>query len=235
MKEGELSHFIQRLAPTWDFTVNISMDWNSTQKRLIIFTRYPEPGKTKTRLISHLGAEGAASLHRQMAEHTFAQVQKLRDEHQLSVEVHFTGGNPQLMQDWLGSEVVYQTQSEGDLGMRITSAFRAAFTSGIDSAVIIGTDCPGLNSQLMTQAFQELYPYDLVLGPAKDGGYYLIGLRRLIPELFTGISWGTAEVLQQTVNIAKNLNLSVANLPLLADVDYPEDLSVWRQVISNLA
>ncbi len=199
-----------------------------TTECLIIFTRYPEPGNTKTRLIPVLGAEGAATLQRQMTEHKLAEVNQLLTFYPLSVEVHFAGGNEQLMQEWLGSSLVYRRQSEGDIGDRMASAFQASFAAGMTAGVLIGSDCPDLNASLMAEAFQLLRQHDLVLGPALDGGYYLIGLRRLIPELFTGIPWSTAEVLQQTITIAKRLGLAVAKLPLLSDVDRPEDLSVWK-------
>jgi rSAM/selenodomain-associated transferase 1 len=201
----------------------------SAKECLILFTRYPEPGKTKTRLIPLLGAEGAATLQRQMTEHKLAEVNQLLTFYLLSVEVHFAGGNEQLMQEWLGLNWVYRRQSEGDIGDRMASAFQASFAAGMTAGVLIGSDCPDLNAPLMAEAFQLLRQHDLVLGPALDGGYYLIGLRRLIPELFTGIPWSTAEVLQQTITIAQRLGLAVAKLPLLSDVDRPEDLSVWKQ------
>lgn len=190
----------------------------------IVFTRYPEPGKTKTRLIPALGEEGAANLHRQMAEHTLAIIREVQNFHLLSVEVHFVGGNSNLMQNWLGADIVYRNQVEGDLGWRMMSAFQTAFNSGMESVVIIGTDCPELTAKIIAQAFDQLNRYDLVLGPATDGGYYLIGLRRLVPELFKGINWGTSEVLRKTVAIAIYLNLAVAYLPPLSDVDRPEDI-----------
>ncbi|GET37568.1 TIGR04282 family arsenosugar biosynthesis glycosyltransferase [Microseira wollei] len=196
-----------------------------SRERLIIFTRYPEPGKAKTRLIPVLGAEGAANLHRQMTEYTISQVRQLQTEHFVSIEVYFTGSDRAAFQNWLGSDLIYHSQGEGDLGSRMAQAFEAAFTSGIDSAIIIGTDCPSLNSELIAEAFQKLDQNDLVLGPATDGGYYLIGLRRLIPELFVGINWGTSEVFQKTVEIANNLKLAVAYLTFLSDIDRPEDLA----------
>lgn len=200
-------------------------------EHLIIFTRYPEPGKTKTRLIATLGAEGAATLQRQMTENTISQVRKLLQQRPLVGEIHFAGGNQSLMAQWLGSDLVYQPQGSGDLGERMARALSTAFSSGAESAVIIGTDCPGLSAAIIAKAFNYLhYDCDLVLGPALDGGYYLLGLGRFVPELFTGISWSTAEVLSQTANIAKQLNLSVAYLPQLADVDRPEDLPVWEQM-----
>ncbi|MCA1993701.1 MAG: TIGR04282 family arsenosugar biosynthesis glycosyltransferase, partial [Coleofasciculus sp. S288] len=169
------------------------------KERLIVFTRYPEPGKTKTRLIPLLGAEGAAKLQRRMTEHTLTQVKELQASYPVSVEVHFSGGTQQLMQDWLSCEFVYREQSQGDIGQRMASAFQTSFTAGMTRVVIIGIDCPDLKAQLMAKAFYAIAQHDLVLGPAEDGGYYLIGLRRMIPELFTGIRWSTAEVLPQTL------------------------------------
>ncbi|HEY9852963.1 MAG TPA: TIGR04282 family arsenosugar biosynthesis glycosyltransferase [Leptolyngbyaceae cyanobacterium] len=196
------------------------------KKTLIVFTRYPEPGKTKTRLIPVLGAEGAANLHRQMAEYAIAQAKQLTSSHQVSVEVHFTGGNLNLMRSWLGNDIIYQPQIEGDIGLKMSAAFKAAFNQNINYVSIIGSDCPKLNYQLISQAFDSLLQHDLVIGPATDGGYYLIGLSRFIPELFKGINWSTAEVFQQTIEIAARLNLSVAYLPKLSDIDRPEDLAI---------
>jgi hypothetical protein len=99
----------------------------------------------------------------------------------------------------------------------------------MNRVVLIGTDCPDLNNQLISQAFDSLKSHDLVLGPARDGGYYLIGLRRLIPELFAEITWSTAEVLSQTQSIAQNLELTIAYLPLLSDIDRPEDLLILNR------
>ena len=202
-------------------------------ERLILFTRYPEPGKAKTRLIPALGAEAAADLHRQMTEHTLAQVKPLQQNRSLTVEIWFAGGDRTRMQSWLGSDVTYQPQPEGDLGDRMAQAFQTAFDGGMKSAVIIGTDCPELTDALLTEAFQALPQTDLVLGPAADGGYYLIGLRRLVPDLFKTIAWSTDRVFQQTVDIANNLNLSLTTLPTLTDVDRPDDLPVWERVTAQ--
>ncbi|MDY6803020.1 MAG: TIGR04282 family arsenosugar biosynthesis glycosyltransferase [Cyanobacteriota bacterium] len=193
---------------------------------LIIFTRYPEPGKTKTRLIPALGAEGAANLQRKLTEETVAKARELSSVFPVSVEVRFAGGNLSLMESWLGSNLQYREQDSGDLGDRMAGAFQTAFNSGIQRGIIIGIDCPGLNGEILRQALEKLEQNDLVLGPAEDGGYYLIGLRRLIPELFRGINWGTAEVREKTVAIAQNLHLAIDYLPLLPDIDRPEDLSL---------
>ncbi|MFN6485483.1 MULTISPECIES: TIGR04282 family arsenosugar biosynthesis glycosyltransferase [unclassified Nostoc] len=205
----------------------------NSKQHLIIFTRYPEPGKTKTRLIPVLGTVGAANLQRQMTEYTIFQVQELQKAIDISVEVRFTGGDLQLMQDWLGLDLVYQFQGEGDLGLRMARSLFDAFQSGAEKVTIIGTDCPGVNTQILATAFEKLQAFDLVLGPAIDGGYYLIGLRQSIPELFVNIKWGTAQVFQTTVDIAQKLNLSYVNLSPLADVDRPEDLPIWEQALAR--
>ena len=205
----------------------------NSKQHLIIFTRYPEPGKTKTRLIPALGTVGAANLQRKMTEHTIFQVQELQKAIAISVEVRFAGGDSQLMQDWLGLDLIYQSQGEGDLGSRMARSLFEAFQSGAEQVIIIGTDCPGVNAQILATAFENLYTFDLVLGPALDGGYYLIGLRQPIPELFVNIEWGTAQVFQKTLDIAQKLNLSYVSLSPLADVDRPEDLSIWEQALEG--
>ncbi len=196
---------------------------------LIIFTRYPEPGKAKTRLIPVLGAVGAAQLHRRLTEsmlqRLLAAAQELRVR--LSIEVWFAGGNEELMRQWLGEEVVYRSQGEGDLGERMARAFAAAFAQGMERVAIIGTDCPDLGPLLIAELFQRLQGGSkVVLGPAIDGGYYAIGLRRFLPELFQGISWSTDKVLQQTLDKANVLCYEWQLLPELGDIDRPEDL--WR-------
>jgi uncharacterized protein len=197
---------------------------------LIVFTRYPVPGKTKTRLIPALGAAGAADLHRQMTESTLAQVRQLRTDG-VAIEIHYAGATADReLADWLGADLVYRSQGDGDLGERMALSIETALQAGHDRVIIIGTDCPGLTTDILQLAFEQLHDRDLVLGPAIDGGYYLIGLRRFMPELFVGISWGTSTVRQQTIEIATELGLSMGDLPLLADIDRPEDLPLWKQL-----
>ncbi len=191
-----------------------------TANCLIIFTRYPEPGKTKTRLIPALGELGAAQLHRRMAEHTVQQAKAVS----CPIEVWYVGGTKELMQDWLGTDLRYQEQPAGDLGDRMCAAFRSAFEQGYRSVIIIGTDCPGITTALLAQSFAELQNQVVAIGPAIDGGYYLIGLQRLVPELFQGITWSTATVFAETLAIIDRLQLSIWRLPPLPDIDLPADL-----------
>ena len=203
-------------------------------KRLIIFTRYPEPGTTKTRLIPLLGAKGAADLQQKMTEHTLLQVKKLLIRHELSVEIRYEGGNKNLMQTWLGRDFEYRPQGTGDLGRRMKCSFEDAFKSGASEAVIVGTDIPELTHGIIQKAFNILKQKNMVLGPAKDGGYYLIGLQKnslsqAITELFSGINWGTGDVLEETIKIAHNAGLNFSLLDVLKDIDHPEDIMVWER------
>jgi rSAM/selenodomain-associated transferase 1 len=191
---------------------------------LIIFTRYPEKGKTKTRLIPVLGAKGAADLQRRMTEETITKARILQSKIKVDIEVYFTGGNEQLMSAWLGDNLVFKKQREGDLGEKMQAAFANAFNNGNKRIVLIGIDCPKLNPTILEKAFDCLSNNDLVIGPARDGGYYLIGLNTLISDLFQGINWGSSTVFQQTKNIASKLALRLHYLPILQDVDRPEDL-----------
>jgi hypothetical protein len=207
----------------------------SIRERVIVFTRYPEPGKTKTRLIPVLGPEGAANLQRQMTEHTLARVRELARKRSVSIEVRYEGGSERLMGWWLGQDLSYCHQGSGGLGARLTRAFHDAFETGMERVVITGADCPGLTAEVIERAFAALRHSDVVLGPAYDGGYYLIGLRRPTPELFAGVSWGTGDVLKQTRQIIERLGLSSVLLEPLDDVDRPEDLPSWEREVQRLS
>lgn len=214
--------------------------------RLIIFTRFPEPGKTKTRLIPHLGAAGAAQLQKEMTEHTVRQACRTG----AAVEVRHEGGTPEQMREWLGSDLAYAGQGEGDLGERMERAFADHFRAGGTRVVIVGSDCPSNDWTNMAAAFQTLADSDCVVGPARDGGYYLIGLNhpairgrrpRLqqsavvggvddpARRLFHDIDWGGEKVFKQTISAAAGL--SVKTLGMLGDVDRPEDIPPRISVI----
>jgi len=197
---------------------------------LLLFTRYPEPGHAKTRLIPRLGPHGAANLQRQLTQHVLSQVTTFQRQYAVSTEIYFAGGSLAQMADWLGEEWQYRPQHGQDLGARLMMSLQQTYARDRAGMVIIGCDCPGLGVQQLTHAFQQLKSHEIVLGPALDGGYYLIGLQHPVPELFQNIAWGTDRVLQQTLKIASSLKLSVSCLEWLNDVDRPEDLWVWEQI-----
>lgn len=199
-----------------------------------MFTRYPEAGKTKTRLIPELGPSRAAVLQRRMTEHILANLQAWQGHAANALEIHFTGGTLDQMQFWLGPHRTYQSQAEGVLGQRLHQAFCHGLGHQFERMVIIGADCPSITSQHLDLAFQQLTGCDLVLGPAHDGGYYLVGLSRPCAALFEDISWGTSQVFAETMAIATRHQLSLATLSPLHDIDRPEDLASLPQPLAQL-
>jgi len=209
-------------------------------ERLIVFTRFPEAGKTKTRLIPALGAKGATCLQRQMTEHIIAAAAQVSNRPGLTIEVYHEGGNTGMMQRWLGPQFTYRLQGTGDIGRRMLRAFEDTFQDGIAAAVIVGSDIPEISADIIQQAFEGLQKHDLVLGPARDGGYYLIGMNNTIPaqtypRLFEDINWGTDQVLSQTLQTARESGLRFILLESLGDVDRPADLHIWQEVKKTAA
>ena len=199
---------------------------SSNHRGIIIFTRFPVPGLTKTRLIPALGPEGACRLQRELTEKVVAQVQQLKKSYPLMMEIHFSGGSRKLMAEWLGRNLEYEIQGAGDFGARMRRAFQKGFRKGWKQVVLIGSDLPDLTPSIIRESFERLADHDLVLGPARDGGYYLIGLKTPRPELFSNsIVWGTGEVLKNTLTMTDRLGLKTALLTMLRDVDRPEDLT----------
>lgn len=207
---------------------------SSYKNRLIVFTRYPEAGTTKTRLIPVLGAEGAANLQRKMTEHTLEKVKTASTSDEITVEIRYDGGNEVLMARWLGSNFKYTSQGGGDLGYRMNRAFEDAFIAGATASVIIGTDIPNITGADIQKAFDALRQQHMVLGPAEDGGYYLIGLQKApyfngVENLFRGMNWGERDVFYKTLHAARELGLKVSILDQRRDVDWPEDISIWER------
>lgn len=192
---------------------------------ILLFTRYPEPGKAKTRLIPALGPERAATLHRTLAERMIHLLRRTRIVTGCHFTVCHTGAPEGEFRDWLGNGISLEPQSEGDLGTRLTAAIQASLHRGHDRVIVIGADCPELDVSHFTTAFKSLANHPMVIGPAADGGYYLLGLRApLHRELFEGIDWGTGAVLQQTHAAAQKLGFQPAQLATLHDIDLPDDL-----------
>lgn len=199
----------------------VNQNYNDT--RIVIFTRFPVPGETKTRLIPYLGAVGAANLQRKMTEYTILQAIRTGVE----IEVRYTGGTNEQMSMWLGTKLTYTDQGDGDLGDRMARAFKEHFDTGAKRVVLIGCDCPDNRTANLNEAINLLNKKACVLGPAADGGYYLIGMNRFCPEAFVGIDWGTSSVLSQTIQNIDNFSL----LPVLSDVDKPDDIPLKLSVV----
>jgi uncharacterized protein len=194
------------------------------RRAVLVFVRAPEPGSVKTRLAAAIGNDAALRIYRRLAEHTLREAAALAGEG-VQVRVHHTPAHAgDSVRAWLGAGPVYLPQAEGDLGARMEDAFARAFTEGAERVVIVGSDLPELSSELLCRAFDLLDGHPAVLGPARDGGYYLLGLMRPIAGIFDGIAWSTAEVLGATLARFRAAEIEPAMLEALADVDEVGDL-----------
>lgn len=200
-------------------------------RRLILFTRFPKPGTTKTRLIPTLGPQGAAALQRKMTELMIQQAHQLCSDQPIDIFVYYEGGTALQMQQWLGKDLHYVKQQGKDIGQRMYNAFMDGYTDGAEHIVLIGCDIPSIDHALLTKAFNNLTNYAAVIGPSTDGGYYLIGMQQqvmpwLLSSLFTDITWSTSKVYKQTMAALQKQQVSFTLLPQLHDIDRPDDLDV---------
>ena len=185
--------------------------------RLSIFARLPVPGKVKTRLVPALGAEGAARLYARLLAQT---VEVARDSG-LEFELRVTGGEIAAFHQLFGDDVCVVEQGGGDLGAKMARVGAPA--------LLIGSDCPGVTAALLRAAAGALEERRVVVGPANDGGYYLIGFREPMPFLFDGMEWSTPSVLPETLSRLAARGIGPAVLPELTDIDTAEDLAQWPQ------
>lgn len=189
---------------------------------LLIFAKYPEPGKVKTRLARSVGLERATLLYKEMTEMVVARTEPHHGEYERTL--YFDP--PEKSRDfkvWFPSLAI-KPQRTGDLGLRMKSAIEESFRSGADRVVLVGSDCTEIGRDLVLEAFRRLEASDVVIGPAADGGYYLIGMNRrggriATPQLFTGVSWSTVSVLRETLQKAEKIGIPYALLPTLSDID----------------
>ncbi len=196
------------------------------QRALVVFARAPEPGRVKTRLAREIGEAAALEVYRELGTAVMAAVGRLRD---CEVLVAYTPADREgVVRGWLGSAPGYEPQPDGDLGARMLGAIAGRCAAGAERVVVIGTDCPDLDPELLEAAFARLDRNDAVFGPAADGGYYLVGMKRPIPELFREIPWSTPATLSATLARAAGAGVSVALLEERRDVDTAEDWRGWR-------
>ncbi|MDO8539677.1 MAG: TIGR04282 family arsenosugar biosynthesis glycosyltransferase [Opitutaceae bacterium] len=194
---------------------------------LLAMLKLPRAGLVKTRLARAIGAEPAATLFRVLAERQMAAIPS-----SWRSEVHFAPAEAVAeMQSWLGLRHAYYAQSEGDLGHRLTTAAAGAFERGAGAVIIVGGDCPDLDEICLHETASLLRRTDVVLGPAIDGGYYLIGLTRPSPQLFVEIPWSSPHVLESTLERITAAGLKHAMLAPKEDID---DLASLRRVFPSV-
>lgn len=200
--------------------------------RLIVFAKAPVPGRVKTRLQPQFSQRQSAMIHQTLVEHCIATVSEIE---RVSLELWTSGEHvfwSQLQQCYSLSR--YQQQG-ADLGLRMYNACQDALDRG-KRVVIIGTDCPYLSAGYICEAFSKLVSgADVVLGPAEDGGYVLMGLQQAHLPLFSDISWGSSQVYEQTCQRLRSLRLCWQQLPSLQDIDRPEDFTALQECLPDLA
>ena len=193
--------------------------------RVIVFLRAPELGRVKTRLAATVGHGPALVIYRELLELTLA---TLRAHPQVEIRVTpddaISGQDPLLQSGWR-----LNPQGDGNLGERLERAVQDAFAAKPTPVVVIGCDSPELTKDDLIEAGRLLATRDVVFGPANDGGYWLIGLKQPVPELFRGISWGTSRVLGQSLDIAQRLGLNWGLLRELDDIDTEADWKAWQK------
>lgn len=195
----------------------------------IVFARAPEPGRVKTRLAATLGDAQALAIYTWLAEHTLAVVRAAAGQSHARVVVYHTPADAApAMTAWLGNDLEYRPQRGNDLGARMAHAASAELSRGASAVVLVGTDCPSLDVGVLQRAVGVLDTAEVALGPATDGGYYLLALRRAHAALFEEIPWSAADTLSCTLAAAAGAGLSVALLEERADIDTAEDWRRWR-------
>lgn len=188
---------------------------------LIIFQKNAMLGKVKTRLATTVGDDQALEIYKWLTSYTHQIASQIRVDKFLFYSDFIPD---QAAQDH--PEYHFEVQSGLDLGQRMSNAFAFLFAKGYSNVVIIGTDCPDLQVSDLNNAFLALSENDLVFGPAKDGGYYLLGLNKFYPELFREIPWSTPKVLEMSLDMSDELNLEYEFLKILSDIDTFED---WKE------
>ncbi|MBI4502062.1 MAG: TIGR04282 family arsenosugar biosynthesis glycosyltransferase [Gemmatimonadetes bacterium] len=187
-----------------------------------VLVKAPVPGRVKTRLASTVGVRRATEIYRRLGRQIVGACAGPGHD---TVVWYAPAEARAAVRDWLKGLPVaaYRAQVSGALGARLAAAFQRHFGEGAHRVILIGSDCPRVDAGLVSRALAALDDHALVLGPAYDGGYYLIGLRTPVPQLFRGIAWSTEMVLEQTLTRARQLGLRTVLLPVLRDVDTVSD------------
>ena len=189
--------------------------------KLIIFIKNPLKGKVKTRLAATIGDDNALEVYLKLIEYTLNLAKSLKVE----VNLFFSD---QIISEYPFSKKHIQEGS--DLGDKIKNAFKKCFDEGGSNVVIIGTDCAELTKEIIEESFEKLNNHSVVIGPALDGGYYLLGMNQFYPEIFNQIEWSTSKVFDLTLAKIKNADISFDTLTTLRDIDTEEDLFTLKKL-----
>ena len=188
---------------------------------ILVFLKAPQPGAVKTRLASDLGNQTACDVYRHLALATLKQIPE-----NWPTRIYFSPADArEEMRQWLGNSVSLHPQSEGNLGKRLTAACQESFADGAESVILLGGDCPTITTEHLHLAAQALEKKQPVIGPAKDGGYWLLGLYKHSPKIFEDICWSSETVFHSTMERFSTLNLHPTQLETLEDIDDLDSLN----------
>jgi len=190
--------------------------------------KFPEPGKVKTRIARDTGPDRAVEVYRQIAAKVIGNTLPSDNEYERII-FYWPGTAGDQFRTWLPGEKLLP-QRGADIGERMALAIRDMLCEGASKAVIAGVDIPELHREIVRDAFSKLDKADVVIGPALDGGYYLIGMKALHERIFQGISWSTDKVLGQTILAVEALNVKWDAVATLSDVDTLEDLLKFDKI-----
>jgi rSAM/selenodomain-associated transferase 2/rSAM/selenodomain-associated transferase 1 len=214
-------------APPWKLAESYYGRRGPEKTGLVDMLRLPRPGKVKTRLAGTLGDAAAAWFYHACAGHLLREAEKLPPD--IVRHVYYAARKDgKEVRRWAGPRFLYRPQAGGDIGARLKAAFRDQSRLGLERVIAVATDVPDLTAADIERAAALLKEADLVIGPGRDGGYYLIGINGYYPALFEGIAWSTPAVCGQTLAAASRLGLRVASLRCLDDIDTGEDLRRWQ-------
>lgn len=200
----------------------------------MVFAKAAEAGASKTRLMPLLGASGAAAAHAELVQRTLAWVAPLAGANSRYAVSLWGASQHRMLKAWSRQAgLPLWQQADGDLGWRMQHALANALAQGASKAIVVGSDCPVMDSNYIDLAQRALDEADIVFGPAEDGGYVLVGCKCSRAELFEGIEWGSSRVLAQSLAKAEACGLSVALLETLWDVDRPEDWLRYRRRVDE--
>lgn len=191
---------------------------------LIIFVKNLIPGHVKTRLATTLGNDAAMNIYQQLLKVVHDNIQGA-DVDKVVFYSDFIENDI-----WQNSIFQKEVQKGKNLGERMNNAFESLFLAGYEKVVIIGTDCPALDESIIHTAFAKMSDSDVVIGPATDGGYYLLGMKKLHPFLFQNVEWSTSSVLTQTIDLCKINELTYFLLNELSDIDEEKDLIHFKKL-----
>jgi hypothetical protein len=191
---------------------------------LIIFVKNLIPGHVKARLATTLGNDAAMNIYQQLLKVVHDNIQGA-DVDKIVFYSDFIENDI-----WQNSIFQKEVQKGKNLGERMNNAFESLFLAGYEKVVIIGTDCPALDESIIHTAFAKMSDSDVVIGPATDGGYYLLGMKKLHPFLFQNVEWSTSSVLTQTIDLCKINELTYFLLNELSDIDEEKDLIHFKKL-----